>query len=144
VPIYQARRAQSLIALNRKDEARPIVVKFEKDTKVLNLLSAFHYLALDDQQKAREHALGAYKVWWGDGPPFHHHWPLEDCRRVLAAVGEPEPMLPSCDLTKIVPFDFEAEVERLIEATLAKKAEREKNEAERKAEIDLPPPTGAS
>ena len=70
--------------------------------------------------------MGAYKDWWGDGPPFHHHWGLEDCRRVLAAVGEPEPMLPSCDLTKIVPFDFEADVERLIETTLAKKAEHEK------------------
>jgi len=42
-----------------------------------------------------------------------------------------------------VPFDFEADVERLIETTLAKKAEREKKEAERKTEIDLPPRTDA-
>jgi hypothetical protein len=109
VPVYQARRVQSLVALGRTDEARPIVLKFEKDVKVPNVLSAVHYLALGDHRKAWEHALGAYKGWWGDGPPYHHHWPLEDCRRVLAALGRPEPALPSFDPSTVEPFDFEAE-----------------------------------
>jgi hypothetical protein len=128
VPFYTARRGHSLIALGRTDEAWPIVLKFEKDAEEPNLVSAEHYLALGDHLKAREHALGAYRVFWGDGPPFQHHWPLEDCRRVLAAVGAAEPTLPSCDPLSIEPFDFEADVERLIEKILTEKAERGKKE----------------
>jgi Domain of unknown function (DUF4062) len=125
VPVYQARRAISLIALGLTNEALPIVLRFEKHAKKPNLLSAVHYLALGEAQKAREHVLGAYKDWWGDGPPFHHHWSLEICRQVLAAVGEPEPALP-CAPSNLEPFDFEADIERLIEKKLTEKAGREK------------------
>jgi hypothetical protein len=58
------------------------------------------------------------------GSAYHHHWPFEDCRKVLTAVGELEPVMPPFDPSKIVPFDFEADVERLIEQTLAEKNKR--------------------
>jgi hypothetical protein len=44
--------------------------------------------------------------------------------RVLAAVGEPELVIPPFDPSKVAPFDFEADVERLIEQTLAEKNNR--------------------
>jgi hypothetical protein len=58
--------------------------------------------------------------------PFHYHWALEGCRQVLAAAGEPEPLLPSCVPSKIEPFDFEADIEHLIEKKLREKVEGEK------------------
>jgi hypothetical protein len=79
------------------------------------------------------HALAGYKAAWGEGPPYHHHWALEDCRKVLAAVGEPEPVLPPFDPSKVEPFDFEADVERLIEKKLTEKAKAAEEEAKRDA-----------
>ncbi len=129
VPVYQARRAVSLLALDRTEEAWPMVLQFEKYAKVPNVISAAHYLALGDHQKARDHALGAYKSLWGDGPRFQNHWALEDCRKVLRALNEPEPQLPLFDPSKIQPFDFEADVERLIEKQIREKEEKKKKDA---------------
>jgi tetratricopeptide (TPR) repeat protein len=127
VSLYHARRALSLTALGRTEEASQAIRKFEQEYKKPNLLSALNYLELGEKQKAREHILGAYKSWWADGPPHHYHWGLEDCRKVLAALGEPEPVLPVVDPATVKPFDFEADVERLIEKKLVEKAEREGN-----------------
>ena len=125
VSLYQARRAQSVIALGRTEEAWPIILQFEKHRNKPNSFSARHYLTLGDHQKAREHALDAYKDLWGDGPPFQDHWALEDCREVLRALNEAEPELPPFDPSKIEPFDFEADVERLIENQIRKKQEKD-------------------
>jgi len=90
----------------------------------LTTLAHFWVSSAMSVPKAREHALGAYKICWGDGAPFHHHWPLE-MPAGPTAVGEPEPQLPSVDPPTVKPFDFEADVERLIEKTLAERSERE-------------------
>lgn len=86
---------------------------------------ALLYLELGDWTKASSHALAGYNDAWGEGPPYHCHWDLEDCRKVLTALGEPEPMLSPFDPSKVEPFDFEPEVERLIEKALVEKTERE-------------------
>jgi hypothetical protein len=121
---YEARRGISLAALGRKQEAGRIAVKVDQGKNRPHLPLAFLYLELGDQPKAREHALAGYKEAWCEGPPYHEHWLLEDCRKVLGAVGETVPVLQPFDPAKIEPFDFEPEIERLIEKTLAEKAER--------------------
>jgi len=128
LPNYEARRAVSLAALGRQEEARRIAAKVDHGKKPPHIELALLYVELGDRAKAREHARA-----WAEGPPYHYHWDLEDCRKVLAAVGEPEPQLPPFDPSKVEPFDFEPDVERLIEKTLAEKAKAAEEEAKRDA-----------
>ncbi|MFM9939780.1 MAG: DUF4062 domain-containing protein [Hyphomicrobiaceae bacterium] len=133
LPAYEARRALSLVSLGRTDDARRIADKVDTGRSPPRSTLALLYLALGDHDKARVHALSGYRQAWGEGPPYHHNWDLEDCRKVLVAVGEPQPQLPPFDPMKVEPFDFEPAVERLIEKKLAKKAEREAEKAKRDA-----------
>jgi tetratricopeptide (TPR) repeat protein len=130
---YEARRAISLAALGRREEAGRVAKKVDHGKNPPHVALALLYLELGDQTKARSYALAGYQEAWGEGPPYHHHWDLEDCRKVLAAVGEAEPVLPPFDPSKVEPFDFEPDVERLIEKLLAEKAERAEEKAKRDA-----------
>jgi tetratricopeptide (TPR) repeat protein len=130
---FEARRALSLAALGRQEEARRIAAKVDRGKKPPHVSLALLYLALGDQAKACTHALAGYKEAWGEGPPYCAHWDLEDYRKVLAAVGEPEPALPPFDPTKVERFDFEPDVERLIEKKLAEKAKKAEEKAKRDA-----------
>jgi hypothetical protein len=130
---YEARRAISLSVLGRKEEARRVVEKVDRSKNRPYGTLALLYLELDDKDRAKDRALAGYKEAWGEGPPYHDHWELEDCRKVLAAVGEPEPQLAPFDPSKVEPFDFEPDVERLIEKTLAEKAEAAEEKAKRDA-----------
>jgi hypothetical protein len=138
LPRYEARRALSLAACGRHEEARRVAAKVDHGKDPPHVALALLYLALGDQAKARAHALAGYQQAWGEGPPYHDHWDLEDCRKVLTAVGEAEPVLPPFDPSKVEPFDFEPDVERLIETKLAEKAkaaeERAKRDGAREAE----------
>ena len=100
-------------------------VRIDQGKRPPHVPLALLFLALGETGKAREHALAGYKKAWGEGPPYHNHWDLVDCRKVLAAVGEPEPQLPPFDPSKVKVFDFEPAVERLIEEKMAAKARRE-------------------
>jgi hypothetical protein len=68
---------------------------------------------------------------------------LEDCRKVLRTLGEPEPKLSPFDRAKVPPFEFEPELHRLVDQ---KKAELEAAKSNRKGKTadaagkpDLPP-----
>ena len=87
------------------------------------------WLALGETEKAREQALLAYPKAWADGPPNASHWDLQDCRAVLAAVGEPEPQRPTVRPEDLPPFDFEAEVLERIEEAKAKQRDAEAKKA---------------
>ena len=131
LPKYEAYRAISLAALGRHDDARRIAEKVEKAKKPPHVSLACLYLELGENDAAKAHALKGYREAWCDGPPHCEHWDLEDCKKVLTALGEPEPQLPPFDPSKVEPFDFEPDVERLIEKKLAEKAEAECKEAKR-------------
>lgn len=133
LPDYEARRALSLAALGRQEEARRVAGKIDRGKDRPHVSLALLYLELGDDSKAREHALAGCGKAWGEGPPYHNHWDLEDCRKVLAAVGEPEPVLPPFDPAKVEPFDFEPDVERLIEKKLTENAKRAEEKAKRDA-----------
>jgi hypothetical protein len=132
LPAYEARRAISLAALGRREDAHRVAAKVDRGTKLPHVPLALLYLELGDQIKARAHALAGHKVAWGEGPPHHDHWNLDDCRKVFAAVGEPEPSLSPFDPSTIKPFAFESDVERLIGKSLTKKAK----EAEERLKAD--------
>ena len=136
LPNYEALRALSLAALGRRDEAGRIAAKVDHGKNPSHVPLAFLYLEFGDRTKARSYALAGYKEAWGEGPPYHDHWNLEDCRKVLAAIGEPEPVLPPFDPSKIEPFDFEADVDRFIEKQLAEKAKEAEEKVKREAEAE--------
>lgn len=137
LPLYEALRALSLAALGRQEEARRIAAKVDHGNDSPHISLALLYLDLSEPAKARSHALAGYKEAWGEGPPYHSYWGLESCRKVFAAIAEPEPVLAPFDPSKIEPFDFELDVERLIEKKLAEKAkaieEKTKSQAARQA-----------
>lgn len=124
LPIYQARRAVSLATRGETQAALRTASEIERRRDPPHVPLAQLYLVLGDTQKARAHAEQGYKQSWGDGPPFHRHWNVEECRRVLADVGAPEPKLPAFDPSAIKPFPFEADIERLIETTIAEREAR--------------------
>ncbi len=82
------------------------------------------YLQLDDCNKAKEHAMLAYKKAWADGPPHIFWWDLENSKRILARLGIPEPELPPFDPSKVEPIPYEDEIRAAIEELKAEKARR--------------------
>jgi hypothetical protein len=94
------------------------------DARELDYLGPFLGFVRDERTESARTRAWSLQICWGDGAPFHHHWPLE-MPAGPTAVGEPEPQLPSVDPPTVKPFDFEADVERLIEKTLAERSERE-------------------
>ncbi len=121
---FEVFRAVSLVALGRRDEAMRVAVKGDRSKNAVHVPLAVLWLSLGDPVKARGHAIAGYTEAWGEGPPYHDHWELEKCRKVLAALGEPEPPLLPFDPAKVSPFDFEPEIERFIETRRAEKAKK--------------------
>jgi hypothetical protein len=133
LPLYEVRRALSLAVLGRQEEAMRIARKVDRGEDPPHMSLASLYLELGDPNKTRAHAIAGYREAWGEGPPYHDHWGLERCRKVLAALGEPEPVLLPFDPSKIEPFDFERDVERLIEKKAAEKTRKAEEDIKRKA-----------
>lgn len=55
-------------------------------------------------QAAIEAATAAYRKAWCDGPPFAYDFGLQNARKLLAALGAPEPELPPFDPSKFEPM----------------------------------------
>lgn len=127
----EARYAISLLAVGRRVEALEVATRLSAVDNPPHVQLAQLYLALGDQ-KARLHALAGFREAWADGPPYAAHWDLEDCRKVLEALGEPVPQLPSFDPAKTQPFDFELDLHLLIEKKKAEAEEEKKKGDERR------------
>ena len=115
----EARRGLSLARLGRRQEAEAAAASAERDPPHVSLAEL--YLALEQRDQARAHALAGYKWAWADGPPWCRHWDLQRCRAVLQALGEPEPQLPPFDPAKVKPIDYEPDIRRLLAEHAAKK-----------------------
>jgi len=114
----EARRGLSLARLGRRREAEAAAASAERAPS--HVFLAELYLALEQRDQARAHALAGYESAWADGPPYHHHWQLKRCRAVLLALGEPEPQLPPFDAAKVKPIDYEPDIRRLLAEHAAK------------------------
>jgi tetratricopeptide (TPR) repeat protein len=114
----EARRGLSLSRLGRTREARDAAARAERDPPHAALASL--YLALDQHDQARDHAREGYERAGANGPPYVWHWDLEECRTVLRALGEPEPVLPQYDPAGHPPFAWEVDIERMLAEHAAK------------------------
>jgi hypothetical protein len=114
----EAQRGLSLARLGRRREADSAAASAERAPPHVYLAEL--YLALEQREQARTHALAGYKWAWADGPPWYHHWQLQRCRAVLQALGEPEPQLSPFDPAKVKPIDYEPDIRRLLAEHTAK------------------------
>lgn len=103
----RAKMGQTLVA---REEAERL-----SELSAPNLALSELYLALGDLEKARRYVLSAYEWAWGDGEPYSNWWHLQRCRKVLQALGEPEPQLPRLDPANFPPLPYEAKVLEYIE-----------------------------
>ena len=126
-PYEEVSRALALVRLGQPEAALTVTAAEDVVARCLPWRLAELYLLLGDRAKARENALAGYRKAWADGPPYSFHWDLEACRKVLGALGEPEPVLPPFDPARTEPLPFEADVRSMIaelEAEAREKRER--------------------
>ena len=83
------------------------------------------WLALGDAEKAKHHALAAYKEAWADGEPYVHRYSLTQTTELLRQMKVPIPKLPPYDPGKDEPLPWEPEVRAAIEKLRAEKAAKE-------------------
>lgn len=87
---------------------------------------AMLWLAIGDPDKAKHHALAAYRWAWADGEPYVNRYELTKTTELLKTLGVPIPNLPPYDPAKDEPFPWEADVRAAIEKLKAEKAAKKK------------------
>jgi tetratricopeptide (TPR) repeat protein len=87
------------------------------------------WLAIGDTEKAKEHALAAYKRAWCDGEPYVRRYYLNQARALLEQLGAEIPSLDPYDPAKDVKFPWEDAVAALIERVRAEKEAEAVSEA---------------
>jgi hypothetical protein len=79
------------------------------------------WLAIGDREKAKKHALAAYKWAWADGEPYVRRYELNKARALLEKLGAEIPDLPPYDPAKDEKLPWEDEVAAAIEKLRAEK-----------------------
>jgi hypothetical protein len=87
---------------------------------------AMLWLALGDPERAKHHALAAYRWAWADGEPYVNRYELTKTTELLEQMGVPIPELEPYDPDQDEPFPWEADVRAAIEKL---RAEKEKEKA---------------
>jgi tetratricopeptide (TPR) repeat protein len=117
--IAPARTAFILARLGRTPEARAAVEDILSRLPLIQPAHRPHYhlaMALRElgrHGEAASHARLAYRQAWADGPPNSRHWDLREASRLLRAMGEPPPELPTIEPAS-VKIPFEAEIRAFI------------------------------
>jgi tetratricopeptide (TPR) repeat protein len=115
-PGYHDLRAWALAALGRKSDALLELAKGERQ-----LFAAEAYCILGDVRQACECALNCYLWAWGEGPPHIEWYHLQRSKKLLEVLGEPVPVLPPFDPSKVPPIPHEDKIRAAIAELKAKK-----------------------
>jgi len=91
------------------------VEQLEEIYKSNSQLLAELWIAVGHPDRARKHALLAYKRAWGDGEPYVYRFALNRGIRLLEQIGEPIPDLPLWDPTNEVQFPWEERLYAVME-----------------------------
>lgn len=73
------------------------------------------WLAIDNREQAKKHALMAYKWAWADGEPYVHRYELNKATFLLEQLGAELPKLPPYDSAKDETLPWEDELAAAIE-----------------------------
>lgn len=88
------------------------------------------WLAMGDRERAKSHALDAYRWAWGDGEPYVCRHDLNKARALLERLGTEVPDLPPYDSARDEKFAWEEKLAAAIERLRAEK-EKDKKLAEK-------------
>lgn len=119
-------------------DARHEAERLAKLKEPAHLALAELWLAIGDREKAKKHALAAYRRAWADGEPFVHRYELNKSSALLEQLGADIPNLPAYNPAKDEKLPWEGAVAAAIEELRAEKA------AEKKAEPESQSPPGNS
>lgn len=97
------------------------------------------WLAMGDRERAKGHALDAYKWAWGDGEPYVFRYYLNKARALLEQLGAEIPDLPPYDPARDEKFAWEEKLAAAIERLRAEKLAE--NEAGQEEETKQPSET---
>lgn len=85
------------------------------------------YLGSGDDENAIEQARRAYTKAWGAGEPYVDWRSLQEARRILALLGEPEPNVSAYDSSKRASFPFESKLRTYLEKKAAESCTKKAN-----------------
>ncbi|MBV9759398.1 MAG: DUF4062 domain-containing protein [Acidobacteriaceae bacterium] len=93
---------------------------------VANLELAELWLAIGDRERARKHALAAYRWSWADGEPYVFRYNLNKARALLEQLGAEIPDLQPYDPAKATKFPWEDQLIAALEKLRAEKKPQRK------------------
>lgn len=120
-------KAETLLALAKFQlvqlpEPRQRAEELSQETDPAHLTLAELWLALGDRDRARHHALVAYRNAWADGFPHVFRYTLDRARSLLEHLGVEVPALPAYDPTTAETLPFEDVVVAYIDRLKAERA----------------------
>ena len=129
-----ASREEALLAIaqsgmGRTDQAREAAERLSALGNPPHVVLAEVFLALGDVEKARHRVIPGYDAAWGEGAPYVHWWDLQRCRKVLAALGDPEPVLAPFDPSTIKPFSWDPKLREYLEKVRKEKEKEQREQA---------------
>jgi tetratricopeptide (TPR) repeat protein len=119
---WEARLALAKFRLGQLPEPRQQAEELSQVNDPAHSVLAELWLALGDDDRARHHALAAYREAWADGVPHVSLHALEKARALLERLGVEVPVLPGYDPSKAEKLPFEDVVVAYIEKLRAERA----------------------
>lgn len=111
--------AETLLALTKLHLGQLIAPRQEAE-RLSSLREPAHdplaliWLALDEHERAKKHALAAYQWAWADGEPYVRRFELDRARALLDRMGADIPNLPPYHPTKDPRFPWEEELQAAL------------------------------
>ena len=118
----ETRLALAKFRLGQLPEPRQQAEELSQVDKPAHRTLAELWLALGDDDRARHHALAAYRKAWADGVPHVFRHALDPARALLERLGVEVPMLPGYDPVSAERLPFEDVVVAFIDRLKAERA----------------------
>jgi tetratricopeptide (TPR) repeat protein len=123
----EAQLALAKLHLGQLPDARLEAERLSKTNETADLVLSELWLAIGDHERAKNHAIEAYKWAWADGEPYVHRYELNKARALLERLGSEIPKLPPYDPDKNEKFPWEDELVATIERLRAEKGAKNPN-----------------
>ena len=110
--------------LGQLSDPRREAEQLARARKLAHLPLAELWLAIDDGEQAKKHALAAYEWAWADGEPYVRRYELNKAHALLEKLGVEIPKLPPYDPARDEKLPWEDEVAAAIDKLRVEKEAR--------------------
>jgi hypothetical protein len=108
--------------LGQLPEVREAAMQLANRPDPAHLALADLWQAIENDERATEHALAAYRWAWADGEPYVHAYELARAKALLERLGAEVPALPAYGPAREQPLDLEVQVQAAIEELRAEQS----------------------